>query len=391
MRITKLVLFGVLMVLLNSCSEKNKTAAPHFKTQWTVKTFFKYELGNFIGILTGRELYQKYYGDLQTEWNGKMPPPVKQALKQIDAIIGPQQPPGPRLCVLFSAVVAADSLAAIRAALDDDQTARRRLMASDFASEKSWQQWQMLKPHLRIVLEFLQKERFDTYWYKTLYPKVAARLPRLQQELQSYDVAGDIERFLLEGAVSDSLTVVAAWLLHPHAIRLTPQSYLTDVNYPMHVTVKSAYHELLHPAGERLVDSVFVKQFESLRTDPFLQQKLAQADPGLGYQNFMVYCREEVVLAADLLVSERRRVISQFMGANGAGSTGAVRAYLERHEGGVHVLAAVIYSYLEAGLKLDRMSYATFLKELFASGRLQPGKIEARYRDFMQDKNLASR
>jgi hypothetical protein len=51
----------------------------------------------------------------------------------------------------------------------------------------------------------------------------------------------------------------------------------------------------------------------------------------------------------------------------------------------------VIYSYLEAGLKLDRMSYAAFLKELFASGRLQPGKIEMRYRDFMQDKNLASR
>jgi len=391
MRIPKLVLSGILLVALLGCGEKNKSAVPHFKTHWTVKTFFKYELCNFIGILTGRELYKKYYGDLQAEWNGKMPPPVALAVKKIDAIIGPQQPPGPRLCVLFSAVVADDSLAKILATLDDDQTTRRRLMASDFASEKNWQQWQMLKPYLRTVLEFLQKEQFEVYWHKTLYPKISARLPRLQQELQSYDVAGDIERFLLEGEVSDSLMVVASWLLQPHAIRLTPQCYLTDVNYPMHVTVKSAYHELLHPAGERLVDSVFVKPFEALRADPFLQQKLAQADPALGYRNFMVYCREEVVLAADLLVAERRRVVSQLMGANGAGSTGAVRAYLERHEGGVHVLAAVIYSYLEAGLKLDRMSYATFLKELFASGRLQAGKIEMRYRDFMQNKNLASR
>jgi len=391
MRITKLVLSGILLVSLNGCSEKNKTATPHFKTHWTVKTFFKYELCNFIGILTGRELYQKYYGDLQAEWISKMPPPVALAVKKIDAIIGPQQPPGPRLCVLFSAAVADDSLAKILATLDDDQTARRRLMASDFASEKNWQQWQMLKPYLRTVLEFLQKDQFDVYWQKNLYPKISARLPRLQQELQSYDVAGDIERFLLEGEVSDSLMVVASWLLQPHAIRLTPQCYLTDVNYPMHVTVKSAYHELLHPAGERLVDSVFVKQFEALRADSFLQQKLAQTDPALGYQNFMVYCREEVVLAADLLVSERRRVVSQLMGANGSNSTNAVRAYLERHEGGVHVLAAVIYSYLEAGLKLDRMSYAAFLKELFASGRLQTGKIEMRYHDFMQDKNLASR
>jgi len=391
MRITKLVLAGVLLISLNGCGEKNKTAAPHFKTHWTVKTFFKYELCNFIGILTGRELYRKYYGDLQAEWISKMPPPVALAVKKIDAIIGPQQPPGPRLCVLFSAAVADDSLTAILATLDDDQTARRRLMASDFASEKNWQQWQMLKPYLRTVLEFLQKEQFDVYWQKNLYPKISARLPRLQQELQSYDVAGDIERFLLAGEVSDSLIVVASWLLQPHAIRLTPQCYLTDVNYPMHVTVKSAYHELLHPAGERLVDSVFVKQFESLRADSFLQQKLTQTDPALGYQNFMVYCREEVVLAADLLVSERRRVVSQLMGANGSNSINAVRAYLERHEGGVHVLAAVIYSYLEAGLKLDRMSYAAFLKELFASGRLQPGKIELRYRDFMESKNVASR
>jgi len=392
MRTHKLVLFSVLFAAaLPGCGEKNKSATPHFKTHWTVKVFFKYELCNFIGILTGRELYNKYYGDLQSEWRSKMPPPVMQAVKQIDAIIGPEQPPGPRLAILFSATMVEDSLKAIIAALDDDQSARRRLLVSDFASEKNWQQWQLLKPHLRTVLAFLQKEQFDRYWAKNLYPKITARLPRLQQELQSYDVAGDIDRFLLEGETSDSLMVIASWLLQPHAIRLTPECYLIDVNYPMHVTVKSAYHELLHPAGEQLVDSVFAESFATLRADPFLQQTLAQAEVALGYRHFMVYCREEVVLAADLFLSERRRVISQLIGANGSNAADAGRAYLERHEGGVHVLAAVIYSYLEAGLKLDRMSYAAFLKELFASGRLQAGKIEARYRDFMQNKNLAER
>lgn len=391
MQILKLVLVVTSLLAWLGCGEKDKSAAPHFKTQWTVKTFFKYEVASFIGILTGRDLYSKYYGDLQSEWRSKMPPPVLQAVKQIDALIGPQQPPGPRLCVLFSATVVDDSLRAIIAALEDDQSARHRLLASDFASEKNWQQWQLLKPHLRMVLEFLQKEQFDQYWIKNLYPKIAARLPRLQQELQSYDVAGDIERFLLEGETSDSLMVIASWLLQPHAIRLTPACYLTDVNYPMHVTVKSAYHELLHPAGEQLVDSVFAQAFAALRADPFLQRTLAQSEAALGYRNFTVYCREEVVLAADLFLSERRRVISQHIGASGSSAADAVRAYLERHEGGVHVLAAVIYSYLEAGLKLDRMSYAGFLKELFASGRLQAGKIEARYQDFMQNRNLTER
>jgi hypothetical protein len=37
------------------------------------------------------------------------------------------------------------------------------------------------------------------------------------------------------------------------------------------------------------------------------------------------------------------------------------------------------------------MSYATFLKEMFASGRLQAGKIEARYQGFLRKEQVASR
>jgi hypothetical protein len=294
------------------------------------------------------------------------------------------------LCVLLSAVAADDSIAAIINAMNDDAAVRQRLMASDFASERAWQQWQLLKPFLQTVFAHLQKEQFEAYWRNQLYPKISAKLPRIQQELQSYDVIGDLERFLVDWQSSDSLKVYALWLMQPHAIRLTGQQYLTDANYPMHVIVKSAYHELLHPYGERLVDSVLTKEFEGLKADAFLQRKLTSSDPALGYRNFMAYCREEMVLAADLWVAERRRVISQLMGVNGNASEAAVRQYLEKHEGGVHVLAAVVYSYLEAGLKLDRMSYATFVKELFASGRLQPGKLELRYQDFMRNDKLAS-
>ncbi len=382
-----LLTFGCLQI---SCGEKKKAASTHFITHWTVKTSFKYDLCSFVGLLSNREIYKKYYGDLQTEWSRKLPKPVAVAVKKIDEIIGPSQPVGPRLCVLFSAVAADDSLAAILAGMDDEAGVRSRLMASDFASEKNWQQWQTLKPSLRTVFEYLQKERFDVYWRNNFYPKITAKLPRLHQELQSFDVIGDLERFLVDWQSADDLEVFALWLLQPHAVRLSGEQYLTDANYPMHVTVKSAYHELLHPYCERMVDSVLAKSFETLKADAFLQQKLAQSEAALGYKNFMAYCREEAVLAADLWVAERRRVVSQLMGANGNSSAAAVRQYFERHEGGVHVLAAVIYSYLEDGLKLDRMSYTIFIKELFASGRLQPGKIEMRYQDFMRGGKMAS-
>ncbi|MDZ7292264.1 MAG: cytochrome P450 [candidate division KSB1 bacterium] len=382
MQIFSIFLLALFILCNLNCSGDKKNGKAPFATRWIVKTSFKYDLCCFVGILTGRELYKKYYGDLQAEWSRKLPAPVSAAIKKIDAIVGPNQPPGPRLCVLLSAVAGDDSLAAIMQAMTDDAAVRRQLMASDFASTKNWQQWQMLKPFVRIVFEYLQKEQFELYWHKNLYPKINGKLPGIQKELQSYDVIGDLKRFLVDWQAGDSLEVYALWLLQPHAIRLTGQRYLTDANYPMHVTVKSAHHELLHPYCERMVDSVLTTQFASLQADPFLQQKLAQSDPGLGYRNFMKYCSEEVVLAADLWVSERRRVISQLMGASGNDSEAVVRKYFENYEGGVHVLAAVIYSYLEAGLKSEGMSYTMFIRELFTSGRLQPGKIEPEYLNF---------
>jgi hypothetical protein len=380
-----------LFIFFNAGCSENDEPVHGFVTRWSVKASFKYDLGSFAGILTGRELYKKYYGDLYAEWSRKLPRPVAAAVKKIDETIGADQPPGPRLCVLLSAVAANDSIAAILRAMDDEAAVRQRLMASDFGSEKNWQQWQTLKPFLRTVFEHLQKEQFEDYWQKNLYPKVVAKLPRIQQDLQSYDVIGDLERFLVEKDFNDSLQVNVLWLLQPHAVRLSGQRYLTDASYPMHVIVKSAYHETLHPYCERMVDSVLATPFEALKADPLLQQTIARADPATGYKNFKTYCKEEVVLAADLWVAERRRVISQHLGENGMDSRESVRKYLERHEGGVHVLAAVIYSCLEAGLKLDRMSYATFLKEMFASGRLQAGKIEARYQGFLRKEQVASR
>ncbi|MDZ7343951.1 MAG: hypothetical protein ONA90_05495 [candidate division KSB1 bacterium] len=390
MRWLSVVLLVVFCSLQLGCSEKKKNAAPRFVTRWVTTASFKYDLCSFIGILTGRELYKKYYGDLYAEWSRKLPRPVAEAIKKIDEAIGPSQPPGPRLCMLLSAVAAEDSIAAILRAMENDAEVRR-LMAADFGSERIWLQWQTIKPQLRLVFEFLQKEQFENYWRKNFYPKITAKLPRIQQELQSYDVIGDLERFLVEADFGDSLHVNVLWLLQPHAVRLTGQRYLTDASYPMHVIVKSAYHETLHPYCERLIDSVLTAQFESLKTDSFLQQIISRADPTTGYRNFKTYCKEELVLAADLWVAERRRVISQSLGTDGIGSHEAARKYLEKHEGGVHVLAAVIYSYLEAGLKLDRMSYAAFLKELFASGRLQPEKIEGRYQEFMSKDRVATR
>lgn len=60
-----------------------------------------------------------------------------------------------------------------------------------------------------------------------------------------------------------------------------------------------------------------------------------------------------------------------------------VRKYFKRQNHGIHVLAAVIYSFLEQGMKKDNQTYSEFISMLFEEGKLKAGKIKEDYKKFM--------
>lgn len=384
------ILVIMLWVFFSACSHEQK-ATVSFVTQWDVKPSFKYDLCSFAGIMTGREFYTRYYPELYAEWKKRLTPAASAALKKMNDIIGPNTPPGPRLCLLLSACAVGhsrgrtpDSLSAILRCVDDDSARHHALIASGHGSKTNHQQWQALKPHFRVFLEFLQKENFEGYWRTQLLPAINKQVPHLRQELQAFDVIGDLERFLVDWNFADTIRVYVVRLVQPHALRLPGQRYVADVSYPAYVTARSAYHEIVHAYGDRLVDSLLAAQFKNLETDSFLQLTVARIDNNTAYKSFKVFFHEEVTTAVEMWVAERRRVISQSNHTSANDPTTTVRQYLAEHDGGIHVLAAVIYSYLAEGLKKDKQSYAEFLRMLFDSGRLAPGKIEQRYNQFMK-------
>jgi len=172
-------------------------------------------------------------------------------------------------------------------------------------------------------------------------------------------------------------------LVQPHALRPSNQRYIAETSYPVHVTEKSAYHEILHQYGDRIVDSVLTSNFKRLEEDSFLQLAVARIDQNNAYKNFTAFFHEEVTLAAEIWLAERRRMISQIMRTSGADPSASVRSYFASLDEGRHVLATVIYSLLAEGMKKENQSYAEFLRAQFTSGRLAPGRIEERYNKFM--------
>ena len=372
-----------MIVLLSACNREQPKAPPPFVTRWSAQPSLKYDLGCFVGIMTGREFYTRYYPDLYKEWKKKLSPAARSALKTIDRILGPNTPPGPRLCLMLSACAADDSLAAILRGIDDEDAMRQALLSSSSTGAADYQQWHAIRPHFRTFLEFLRTQRFGDYWRDHLMPPISKQLPHLRQELQAFDVIGDLERFLIDYRLPDTIRVYVVRLVQPHSVRLPGQRYVADVTYPIQLTVKSAYHALAHGYGDRIVDSLLAVPFKRLEQDSFLQLTVARIDANSGYNSFATLFPEDATTAIEMWVASRRRVLSAGDHAATHDPVEAVRRYLRERDEGIHVLAAVIYSYLAEGLKKDDQSYADFVRMLFDTGRLSPGKIETRYQQFM--------
>ncbi|NUO81829.1 hypothetical protein HUU05_17295 [candidate division KSB1 bacterium] len=367
-----------------SCTREEGTPRRGFRTVWKVKPSLKFEVCNLIGILTGREIYKQYHAQLYREWQANLPAESKTALAAVDRIIGPNWPPGPRLSLLLSHLAIADSLSLLRAALEEDARMQAGLMASDYGSPRNWQQWLELKPHVQVVLKYLQSAQFEGYWRSRMLPELTGRIAQLRQELQAYDVVGDIERFLLDYHFRrDTVTVYLLAAAQPHELRLTSQSRYADVRSPVQPLLRGFYHEMLYPYCDRLADSTFTTEFAALQADAFMQECLRKFASNTGSNSFNEYVRKNLVIAAELWLAGRRQLIDSQNGGQYSDAGVAVRNYLQQKDGGAHALAAVVYSYLESGLKIERVSYAAFLKDLFATGRLKPGKIGPRYQEFI--------
>jgi hypothetical protein len=373
------------------CNQQKEEYERGFRTVWTVKPSLKFEACNLIGILLGREVELRYHAQTYREWQAGLPGSVKTALVAIDQIIGPDWPPGPRLSLLLSNLVAPDSLAPLLAAVQNDEAVRAGLLASDYASERNWEQWLRLKPHLEVALQYLISANFESYWRSRTLPELSARAATLKQELQAYDVVGDVERFLRDyDSSSDTVTIYLLALAQPHELRLARQSRYSGARLPVRPLVKNFYAEMLHPYCDRLVDSTFAPEFSALQSDAFVQEGWRKLLAEAGPSSFAEFMKKEVVLAATLWLAERRRLVAAAGEGQSYDQGAVIREYLRRADRGGHALAAVLYSYLESGLKIERVSYRAFIKDLFATGRLQPGKIAPRYGEFMNAGNGAT-
>jgi hypothetical protein len=226
-----------------------------------------------------------------------------------------------------------------------------------------------VRADLKLVLGFLQRVDFPGRWRREERPSIAAALDALGRALAGADVVTWDEAVLGRKLGVAALRADVLAYAKPHGIRVTGWRFLTDRDYPVETTIKTALHELLHPPFTR--SGELDQRLTALERDPFFQQLLKDHDPHFGYTEAGGLTEEDCAESIDVLVSERHGLL---VTGKGRALTGA--EYFAGHDDGLHVLAFVLYERMRKADPATWLGFEPFLLGLLRDGTLGPGALQ---------------
>jgi hypothetical protein len=158
----------------------------------------------------------------------------------------------------------------------------------------------------------------------------------------------------------------------PHGIRITGLRFLTHESYPFKIVLHNAIHEPMHPPYNAS-DPRVRKAIDLLSNDPLIEDKVKHHDPSFGYNTAAGYIEEDSVQALEQIIAE------QFGVARDA------RDYWKEQDGGMHVLAAAIYSGYKAALQRGPETYSDWFVHAVEDGELRGDRLQATVKNFFAE------
>jgi hypothetical protein len=344
----------------------------HSTTEWAIHPSLKFEALCFTGILTGDPFYTHYYPQEYEAFRVRLTPDVEAALAHIMQVIKTEgQGIISASLVLIFSVSDGDDIAALLAALDDEPELRRRFQQTPYYSDEFWAQYYAVQTDLRVVLEFLQREGFETYWRESMLPGIQTQIAAVESSLAGYNIVPVIEQVIGFPLASNRIDIDALYFVRPHGIKVVGSRFLSASNNSLEWAVRIAIHEMMHPPYNLANDIPLREALDTLRDDPFFMDKLHHHNPDFGYNTFEGLVEEDVVQTLDQLIGE----------TFGVGRD--PRERWRQSDDGLHVLAVALYSLLNAEDWLKRgETIRDALLRLFATGQFAPGRVEPLYHAF---------
>ncbi|HEY3251018.1 MAG TPA: hypothetical protein VGK25_07855, partial [Ignavibacteria bacterium] len=274
------------------------------------------------------------------------------------------------LCLNFSAVEDS-SLEQMSATLNDLSVLKANFIKSPYYSDESWAMFESVNNELKIIFQFLQEIRFENYWNNEIKPVIEKKITEIQPGLPAYDVVGNVEYYMGSRLPSNKITVYILYFTKPHGIRITGMRFLTAVDWPFEILIRTASHEMMHPPYDYSNDEELRNLIESFKKDEFLMDKVLNHNPSFGYNTLDGLFEEDCVQALDQIINEKFNI-----------AKGAKKRWKESDDG-IHVLAIALYQIMkDENYNIKKEKFRDFLLRVVNNGTLMPGSVENYYDKF---------
>jgi hypothetical protein len=383
------VLATALAVLLggSGCGSTQRASATvdTGRTRWILRPSEAFDALCFINLLRGDPFYTRHYPDQYLHWSARLGPAEKAALEHLTArVVVQAHNLVPAMLTLFFSASSASTVDDLLDIVTDNDAwlaVRRSYLATSYGKKDALSELADIRGDLRTLLLFLRSNGFPSYWRRDVLPELEATIGRFAPQLAAFDVVGANERvlgrLLVEGPASGpmELSAIVVKFARPHGIRLVGWRFLADATSPLHSTVTTALHELLHPPFERR--GVLAERLSALEKDPFYQRIVREHDPAFGYRTAEGLTEEDCATAIHIFNAERMGILRRRDGRLRSGAE-----YFREHDDGMHVLAFILYQELKRADFSRWTSYEDFLLNLFAQGRLIPGQLQRTFTSY---------
>ena len=349
---------GIPIAVAGACSSIEADTA--MRTQWRVRLSEGFDALAFLGPLSGKPFYARYY---EAEIAAFKPRLSTALLDAVDSLFVEADADGyllwPLLTLIFSGAPEA-TIAQLIASLDAAETALRPpLEAGVYWDAQDWRRFLAARPRLSIVLQGLQDAGFADFRNDLLAPHAAIRQRQLSTLLSGLDVIKEQERVLgrrLEPLVEVNLL----WFCRPHGVKVQGQRFLAHIQSSDDTLVLTAAHEILHPPFD-MNGAAARACLATLKADPLLARILNEKSKDSGYNTLEGVLEEDTVQALDQIIQERL----------GFGQPPSLR--WTTSDQGMHVLAAGLYGLLKAdGFDRTGGNIEAWMQAAAGKGRLVP-------------------
>jgi hypothetical protein len=339
-------------------------------TDWQLNPSLKYDTLCLLNALSGDPYYLHYYQAEYDRFHSLFTPEEQASFVQLKHVIKDDGHGiiSAKLALYYSVVDDGTLPEMIRTA-HDSAAMEAALRKTSYWSADGWQNYEAARPALEAALKALDRVGFAAYWEANAKPKIENRIAQLSPDFPKYNIIPAIESYLGFPLPSHTITVYLLAYSEPHGIRITGLRFLTHVSYPFSIVLHNAIHEPMHPPYHA-EDPKVREAVDQLGRDPLVIDKVQHHNPSFGYNTTAGYIEEDSVQALEQLVSEKFEV-----GRNPC-------HYWQEQDGGMHVLAAAIYTDYKQASSQNRESYSQWFVRAVQDGRLRGRKLQKTVQSF---------